>query len=75
MESGKLTKKALAHLNDSGEKRGPSSVISALSMLSIRNKNESPEEKKKRKKQLKEYRKVIVKFNRYFVIHNVKKLN
>lgn len=58
IESGKLTKKALAHLNDSGEKHGPSSVISALSMLSIRNKNESLEEKKIRKKQLKEYRKV-----------------
>ncbi|XP_065223601.1 protein LTV1 homolog [Planococcus citri] len=58
METGKLTKKALAQLDDSTVSKGPSSVLSTLSMLSIRDKNESLEEKKKRKQELKEYRKI-----------------
>lgn len=60
---GKLTEKTLAKLAD-GEGRssaGPrslcaESVISTLSVLSIRPKDESPEEKRERKKLLKEYR-------------------
>lgn len=63
-DSNKLTAKALSKLNaenaeyQSGgpKSMGAQSVISRLSALSIRNKDESPEEKKIRKKALKEYR-------------------
>jgi protein LTV1 len=60
MESGKLTKKALARLDDSTRPQGPASICSVLSMLSVRDPNETPEEKKERKRQLKEYRKVRI---------------
>lgn len=63
--SNKLTAKALAQLDEANnflDKRGPKSiggksVISQLSTLSIRPKNESPEERRDRKRLLKEYRK------------------
>lgn len=62
-QKGKLTVKSLAKLGNSAEKSeaGPKSlcaesVISTLSVLSIRPKDESPEEKRERKKLLKEYR-------------------
>lgn len=62
--SNKLTAKALAKLDvdNSFSNRGPKSiaaesVISTLSTLSIRAKDESPEERRERKKLLKEYRK------------------
>lgn len=64
--SEKLTSKALAKLNaeqgmdpqasNSGERA--ESVISTLSLLSIRPKDETPEEKRQRKQALKEYRRV-----------------
>lgn len=65
MDSNKLTAKALIQLNnENGEYRskdakssGGQSIISQLSTLSIRNKNETPEERRERKKNLKEYRK------------------
>lgn len=65
LDSGKLTAKALSKLdeqNDNCRRKGPESVgaksiMSTLSTLSIRPKDESPEEKKERKKLLKEYRK------------------
>jgi len=44
--------------NKEAPKSGSKSVISALSMLSIRPKGETPEEKLKRKKALKEFRHV-----------------
>ncbi|XP_054288619.1 protein LTV1 homolog [Macrosteles quadrilineatus] len=53
----RLTAKNLARLGGEGGKSGPGSVISALSTLSIRNKDETPEEKKQRKTALKQYRK------------------
>lgn len=60
--SGKLTMKALAKL-DAEQERVPQnaagraeSVISTLSTLSIRPKEETPEERRQRKKMLKEYR-------------------
>lgn len=59
----KLTAKALAKLDDGegGSASGPKSlcaksVLSTLSVLSIRPKDETPEEKKERKRLLKEYR-------------------
>lgn len=63
--STKLTAKALSQLNEANgyvESGGPKSiggksVISQLSALSIRPKDESPEQRKERKKLLKEYRK------------------
>ncbi|XP_058458983.1 protein LTV1 homolog [Malaya genurostris] len=65
-DSGKLTEKSLAKLDHeestaSKVGTGPKSlcagsVISTLSVLSIRPKDESPEEKRERKKLLKEYR-------------------
>lgn len=63
--SSKLTAKALAKLNgdnDFAGNTGPKSVaaesiISTLSSLSIRPKDESPQERRERKKLLKEYRK------------------
>ncbi|XP_058829220.1 protein LTV1 homolog [Topomyia yanbarensis] len=65
-DSGKLTVKSLAKLDHeesvvSKPATGPKSlcagsVISTLSVLSIRPKDESPEEKRERKKLLKEYR-------------------
>jgi protein LTV1 len=59
---GKLTEKTLAKLNDGVSSNGgpkslcAESVLSTLSVLSIRPKDETPEEKKERKKLLKEYR-------------------
>ncbi|KAH8280523.1 hypothetical protein KR018_009068, partial [Drosophila ironensis] len=59
---GQLTAKALANLaDDSPAAAGPKSlcaksVLSTLSVLSIRPKDETPEEKKERKRLLKEYR-------------------
>ncbi|XP_030380882.1 protein LTV1 homolog [Scaptodrosophila lebanonensis] len=59
---GQLTAKALANLEDSASKEtGPKSlcaksVLSTLSVLSIRPKDETPEEKRERKRLLKEYR-------------------
>lgn len=59
---GQLTAKALANLaDDSPNATGPKSlcaksVISTLSVLSIRPKDETPEEKKERKRLLKDYR-------------------
>lgn len=61
--ANKLTAKALAKFDqDFIENNGPKSVtaesiISTLSTLSIRPKNESPQERRERKKLLKEYRK------------------
>lgn len=62
-QKGKLTIKSLAKLanNDEQLTAGPKSlcaesVISTLSVLSIRPKDETPEEKRERKKLLKEYR-------------------
>lgn len=65
LSSNKLTAKALSRLNDENnctEQRypksvGAQSVISTLSTLSIRPKDETPEERKERKRLLKEYRK------------------
>lgn len=62
--ANKLTAKALARLNEDScfvEDKGPKSVaaesiISTLSSLSIRQKDESPQERRDRKKLLKEYR-------------------
>lgn len=57
-----LTAKALANLaDDSPDKAGPKSlcaksVLSTLSVLSIRPKDETPEEKRERKRLLKDYR-------------------
>lgn len=65
-ESGQLTAKALSRLEDgtidAGAGGGPKSlcaksVMSTLSVLSIRPKDETPEEKQERKRLLKEYRK------------------
>lgn len=60
--SSKLTAKALAKLNGENDFAGPKSVaaesiISTLSALSIRPKDESPEERRERKRLLKDYRK------------------
>ncbi|KAG5671975.1 hypothetical protein PVAND_002139 [Polypedilum vanderplanki] len=62
-QSGKLTEKSLAKLNNESISAagGPKSlcaesVLSTLSVLSIRPKDETPEEKRERKKLLKEYR-------------------
>lgn len=62
-EGGKLTMKSIAKLEqgESDKPIGPKSlcdgsVISTLSVLSIRPKDETPEEKRERKKLLKEYR-------------------
>jgi len=62
-ESSQLTAKALAKLSDGSENHiaGPKSlcaksVLSTLSVLSIRPKDETPEEKRERKNLLKEYR-------------------
>uniref|UniRef100_A0A2M4A2Q8 Protein LTV1 homolog n=1 Tax=Anopheles triannulatus TaxID=58253 RepID=A0A2M4A2Q8_9DIPT len=61
-EGDKLTIKSLAKLQQDGSKSGgpkslcDESVISTLSVLSIRPKDETPEEKRERKKLLKEYR-------------------
>ena len=65
LDANKLTLKALEKLNqenDHFENRGPKStgiqsVISQISTLSVRPKDESPEERKERKKLLKDYRK------------------
>jgi len=55
----RLTAQALKSLDNKDiPKSSSKTVISALSVLSIRPKNEIPEEKLKRKKALKEYRKV-----------------
>lgn len=63
LEPGKLTEKSLAKLNSELKEStaGPKSlcaesVLSTLSVLSIRPKDETPEEKRERKKLLKEYR-------------------
>nr|XP_022914671.1 protein LTV1 homolog [Onthophagus taurus] len=65
INENKLTAKALSKLNEEydeinkkvGSKSvGEYSVVSTLSVLSIRPKDESPEEKKERKRLLKEYR-------------------
>lgn len=62
-QSGKLTEKSLAKLQtDDRQSFGPKSlcaesVISTLSVLSIRPKDETDEERRERKKLLKEYRK------------------
>ncbi|EDW85817.1 uncharacterized protein Dwil_GK23272 [Drosophila willistoni] len=59
---GQLTAKALANLDDSSPNAtGPKSlcaksVLSTLSVLSIRPKDETPEEKKERKRLIKDYR-------------------
>jgi protein LTV1 len=62
-QNGKLTMKSLAKLatSEEGSMAGPKSlcaesVISTLSVLSLRPKDETPEEKRERKKLLKEYR-------------------
>jgi protein LTV1 len=61
-QPGKLTEKSLAKLNNEATKATGAkslcaeSVISTLSVLSIRPKDETPEEKRERKKLLKEYR-------------------
>uniref|UniRef100_A0A182JRK4 Protein LTV1 homolog n=1 Tax=Anopheles christyi TaxID=43041 RepID=A0A182JRK4_9DIPT len=62
-EGGKLTMKTIAKLEQGGSEKlaGPKSlcdgsVISTLSVLSLRPKDETPEEKRERKKLLKEYR-------------------
>ncbi|XP_049817052.1 protein LTV1 homolog [Aethina tumida] len=66
LDSNKLTTKALNKLNEEYDSQtnnkgpksyGGQSIISQLSVLSIRDPNETPEEKKERKKALKEYRK------------------
>lgn len=62
--TNKLTAKALARLdeeNDYIDNKGPKSVatesvISRLSSLSIRPKNENPQERRERKRLLKEYK-------------------
>lgn len=61
--ANKLTAKNLSMLDDGTKSKGPKSdcaksVISMISTLSVRNKDETSEEKKDRKKQLKDYRKV-----------------
>lgn len=63
LNSSKLTAKALAKFNEDNKtlNNGPKSVaaesiISTLSTLSIRPKDESPEERRERKKLLREYR-------------------
>ncbi|VEN61185.1 unnamed protein product, partial [Callosobruchus maculatus] len=63
--ANKLTAQALNKLNEENggykskdaKSHSGQSIISQLSVLSIRPKDESPEERKERKKQLKEYRK------------------
>ncbi|XP_023295563.2 protein LTV1 homolog [Lucilia cuprina] len=63
-DTNQLTAKALAKLDNSADQNGNSgpkslcakSVLSTLSVLSIRPKDETPEEKKERKRLLKEYR-------------------
>lgn len=63
-QAGKLTEKSLAKLNSESkisDNAGPKSlcaesVLSTLTVLSIRPKDETPEEKRERKKLLKEYR-------------------
>uniref|UniRef100_A0A1B6DBI3 Protein LTV1 homolog n=1 Tax=Clastoptera arizonana TaxID=38151 RepID=A0A1B6DBI3_9HEMI len=55
MNGNKLTAKNLAALGGQ-DSYGPGSIVSAISTLSIRNKNESPKEKKIRKQALKKYR-------------------
>uniref|UniRef100_A0A182MYD7 Protein LTV1 homolog n=1 Tax=Anopheles dirus TaxID=7168 RepID=A0A182MYD7_9DIPT len=63
-EGGKLTMKSIAQLDQQASSDKPSgpkslcdgSVISTLSVLSLRPKDETPEEKRERKKLLKEYR-------------------
>ncbi|CAH0550828.1 unnamed protein product [Brassicogethes aeneus] len=65
IDSNKLTTKALNKLNEEYDSnfnsKGPKSyggqsIISQLSVLSVRNPHETPEEKKERKNALKEYR-------------------
>lgn len=75
-QKGKLTIKSLAKLTSDGEKSAmdgalrsvcAESVISTLSVLSMRPKDETPEEKRERKKLLKEYRnerRIEKKFNK-----------
>ena len=63
-----LTKKFLDQLNNQDDvtdkKRGDcietQSIISTLSTISIRPKDETPEQRKERKQLVKEYRKVII---------------
>lgn len=59
--SQKLTASLLAHHDDLHEcapsHRGPGSIISAISTLSLRPKNESPQDRLIRKKNLKDFRK------------------
>ena len=65
-----LTKKFLDQLNNQDDvtdkKRGDcietQSIISTLSTISIRPKDETPEQRKERKQLVKEYRKVIITF-------------
>ncbi|XP_026728506.1 protein LTV1 homolog [Trichoplusia ni] len=65
-KDNKLTAKSLAKFNamndagsstDDDERTNAETILSTLSVLSIRPKDESPEEKKERKRLLKEYRK------------------
>jgi protein LTV1 len=62
-DKGKLTRRALAKLATEEQKSAPGpkslcaeSVLSTLSVLSIRPKDETPEERRERKKLLKEYK-------------------
>lgn len=54
--NNKLTARALKELGGT-DSVGPGSIVSQISQLSIRNKDETPDEKKKRKQALKEFRK------------------
>jgi len=67
IDSNKLTAKALAQFNEdqnvgagdaANGPRRPESIVSMLSTLSVRPKDETPEERRARKKALKEYRRV-----------------
>jgi len=59
--STKLTAKALSKLDeDTVSTRGPRSLASMVSLLSIRSKDESAEEKRARKKAVKEHRKMRI---------------
>lgn len=67
----RLTAQALKTLdNKDVPKSGSKSVISALSMLSLRPKDETHEEKLKRKKALKEFRLVYLINTFYILINN-----
>lgn len=62
VNKNKLTASALAKHDGSKGNRatGPGSIASAISLLSIRSKNETPIEKKSRKKAFREHKRVNI---------------